>query len=776
MEDFDAVDLVFGDSQTKSGAVKPGSAPSDFDAVDLVFGGGSGAKPGPAQRPLDPNAEPDAASWVGRRVQDFRGKRDPRYNDAPVFSGRDVFATAEGNTALLAGAQDADFADIVRKQLGKDHIRSFKDANGFDLVEYRGKDGQPKTEYINKPGLDMADVGRTAIGMLPYAPVAAGISAATRGLPLIAATAQGAGAAGTNLAAQTARQAAGSDQGFDPAEAAFTGLAGAAAPLAGMAIGSAIQRFVTIPGLVNSTGQLTQKGLEVARRNGLNPDDLTPALAKEFSKRVAMTGDEAAAAATVTTKPFGIPVTKGQQTKDPYLLTQEEAMRRRIFGEQAQGTMREFDATQQTAIRDAALGGSSGQRAVAPVLNPGRAPGVQPNDGLPGTLGTGVRTGLQTAREAAEAGENAAWEAVPKIRATQGAIDLLPRQVQSALGDRIVHDGTPAAARMGKMLDDYMNGAAPAQQAAIFGKKSGVPDIDTVRRQLLSLSKGAATPEDQGAARAIYGGFNDWIDAAAEKALLSNDTAAVAALRAARGYTREMREVFAASSRGGSPGAKRLAKALEESDSAEGVITGLLGSGGKTGQAGTVEAVRLMKSALNRYAPDVAGQTLDDLRLALWMRQVTGKNGEMLGPQAIVSNVKTLLTQQQSLVKELMTPGQIAAIRNYAKAVETAAYKPPNASGSGYTAVSLSQTIFGRYLGAVLDKLGANTPLVKAATDLSGLANASGNQAARRAIDQSVGATTTNPTVTPALAPLGEPLRDWWMDGNQNQSTSRAPQ
>ena len=141
------------------------------------------------------------------------------------------------------------------------------------------------------------------------------------------------------------------------------------------------------------------------------------------------------------------------------------------------------------------------------------------------------------------------------------------------------------------------------------------------------------------------------------------------------------------------------------------------------------------------------------------MRQVTGRNCEMLGPNAIVANIKTAMQQQKSVIDTLFEPAEQIMMRQYMRAVERAAFTPPNASGSGYTAVSLSQTLLGRVLGGMLDKSGANTTMMRMATEMTGIQNVVGSQAARAAT-QPMTRAATNPDalMTGLMVPVGQPF------------------
>lgn len=266
------------------------------------------------------------------------------------------------------------------------------------------------------------------------------------------------------------------------------------------------------------------------------------------------------------------------------------------------------------------------------------------------------------------------------------------------------------------------------------------------------MSRGASTPEDARAASSIYDGFNDWIDAAAAQNLLAGNAGVAAQLKIARGFTKEMREVFAPSLAGkATPAAKRLAAVMDKADSPEGVINQLFGSVGSRGvDQGSVGALTNMKSALDRFLPaDVAKSTWDDVRLAYWVRLVQGRNGDMLGPQAVMNNIKSALSQQQSVVRSLYTPAEETTIREFVRALETIAYKPPNASGSGYTAASFAKDFVQRLFGA----FGLQSRLAQTAIELSGLPKAYGTAAARSAVSQSVKARP--PNYAPAATALG---------------------
>lgn len=774
------------------------SAPQEASIVPVVdyfkaaagVGGDSAAAPSNAP---DPNATPDASTWLGRRVQDIEGKQDQRFKDVgTVF---DQFPNElRGPTASAAtfGADDAAMGDIIQKNLGDKFIRREKDANGYDIFVTRGPDGQEQIGYLNKPGLDLQDVARAGYGSLPYLAVGGVTGTALKGAGVgLRMLGQFAGNAGTSIAGDVATTAQGSEQGIDPTKAAIVGGFGAAAePLA--STGAALWRkFVTVPGLIDrTTGQLTAKGIEAARQAGLDPSDITPDFAQSFAKSLATSGDPAQAATQAGLDRFGIPATKGQITKDPYLLTQEEGMRRRLYGESAQDTMRGFDQTQQDAIRTAALGQdmanpippagpSAPRQGIGEQINPTRQPGGSAHDRMPSTLGNNVRDTLIDAREAARKQESALWPdepltprsvrtetpdaMTPLTGVKQSTIEmaggpLLKDNLKSSIepfANVISPENTPAAYKMWGYLNDFMAGRKPNTALHSSLGLEGARDVDSVRKALGMMVDDASTNTDRAAAKAIYHSYNDWLSEAAEQGLLNGDPATALQLAKARGFSRDVREIFNPKTADGkvSPAGQRLAKLLDTSklDSGESVINTLLGShGSKSVSPGTISTLKNIKTALDRFAtPEDAAQAWNDIRLAHWTRLVTGRNGEMLGPTAILNNIKSAFQGQGDLMKTLYAPLEVRQMREFVQALSAVSYKPPNASGSGYSAAQFAKDS----LLKLLDSFGIGTP-ARAVFERTGIGNAWNAAAAKQAVSRI--ARPQRPNLAPFAGAIGQ--------------------
>lgn len=720
-----------------------------------------------ATEPRDSPQSGKSEGWGEWIANSIRGRQDPK--EAGTGTVFDQYPNELGNptaNAAIFGADDAGMGDIIQKSLGDKFIRRETDANGYEIMVTRGPDGQERRGYVNRPGLDVQDVSRAVYGSLPYVATggATGAALKTAGVGLNALGQAGA-AALTSAGGDVASGAMGSEQGIDMTKAGVMGALGAAGPVAGMAAGALWRRFVTIPGLVDkTTGQLTAKGLEAAKRAGIDPADITPDFAKRFADTLAKTGDEAQAATQAGLDRFGIPATRGQVTKDPYFLTQEEGMRRRLYGEGAQDAMRAFDQRQQEAISYAALGGERGrggvfspERGIAEQINPARTPGTNAFDRMPGPLGESVQSGLQAAREGARTAEREAWKDATGLEVTKEALATLPETLNTKLGGLIMSEtNTPAAAQMAKHVEGILAGEAP-ERVAGWVKSAPTKNVDQMRRNLLAMSKSAATPTDKEAAKAIYNGFNDWITEAAKGNLLKGDPEAAMKLVNARGFTKEVRDIFAPSSETGkaTPAGRRLAKVLDENmtDSGEAVVQALFGSQGSRGlNDGTVSALQSVKAALHRFAPaEHATQAWNDVRLAYWSRLVTGKTGDLVGPTAMLSNIKTAISSQKSVMDTLFTPIEQRQMREFVRALEIVSFKPPNASGSGYSAAQFAKEGIMKFLDAFgLGKF------ADAAVQYSGVGRAFGSATARQAINQI--ARPVRPNVTPAVTGAGQAL------------------
>lgn len=729
---------------------------------------------GSEQQPPPPEPAKNEEGWLEWLSNSIKGRQDPAYAGTPsVFSQHTEALRDPTGYAALAGASDAQMADIIQKQLGNKFVRREKDQHGYDVFTTRGHDGQEQRGYVNRPGLDTEDAWRAFHGAMPYAVTGGGAALAGRGAGLgINALLQGGAATATSVGGDVAQQPLGSEQGIELDKAATTGAFGAAGPLVGAGAGALWKRFVTIPGLIDgATGQLTAKGAEFARQAGLEPQNLSAEFARRFAKGVADAGDPEIAATRAGMQQFDIPATRGQITKDPRLLMQEEAMRRGLSGDRASSTMQGLYDEQADAVARAALGESRSlgtsptaqqKPSIARLINANRNPRTNEFDRSPGAMGDDIGAAIRGARETARDLESEAWNGTRNLEATPDAFELLPNMLNRQLGDRIVDTQvTPAAARMAQEMDRFISGEAPDAVAGVL-RQEPVRRVDQMRRRLLGIYNGAAPGEDAAAARALYDGFNDWIGEAAAANLLRGDPEAAMRIATARGFTREVRGLFAPGGPGQrSPAAARIGKIIDgRADSGESVITALFGGAGtRTPANGVASSLASIRTALDRFGGDGAKQAWDDIRLAYWNRTVLNKNGQLIGtpptkgePFGAVSlsnSIKRAMSEQRTVFNLLYSQQERRQIAELVRGLDAIAFKPPNASGSGYTAVSLISDKLMR----LLEAFGLGTP-ARMAINLSGIDRALGAANASRAVSGAL--RPRRPNLGPASAAVGQ--------------------
>jgi hypothetical protein len=697
-------------------------------------------------------------SVAGKIAGAVRGKQDPRTADLPVYQGDTPDLIRGRETAKSVTFDDEAYGDILKTQLGNRFVRMDRDANNYPIIVYKGQDGSEKRAYVNRPGLDWQDVDRAGMATLPFL---AGAGAAGRvgglfgaGWKTLAGLQAGAGA-GTSVAADLAAGSMGSEQGVNIPRAAtagaFGGLTQVAGPTisggiigtaAGAAAGDTPEERVAgglMGGLTGILGgRLVDRGLRTggasrhlkdgklaspearaaAQRQGFNPDEMSAEEAEMFARGINVGADEAEIAAAIKTNRFGIPTTKGQRTKDPQLLSVEKDIRYGNLGQDAKRVLEHFDADQQRAIRDAALQraprpgepvnrvdrGDPYKEGVGSMIAPHRV--NEPLD--PASLGQDIGSALKSAHKAGNKKIDEAWSSVQEMVPAPEAFQSLPGIVSSKLGTIPVDDAvTPTAMRMAKDLDVFMKGNGTVGATPDVIQQQSVKSLDQMRRRLLALRDGASNSTDRAASKAIYDGFNDWIDDVADKGLATGaDPASAAALRTAREVTKDIKQLFAPKDRRGraTPESRILDDIIEKDHNADQIVATLLGNGGAhtVPKAGSLAALNSIKKILDPKRGLIdeswATRTWDDIRMAYWSRLVMDKKGGMASPTVAQNNINAALRNQPGMIKMLFSGEEVRVIKDFARAVGEAAYKDPNPSGTASALRAMNRNESGNWL------------------------------------------------------------------------------
>jgi hypothetical protein len=701
-------------------------------------------------------------TWVGRQMKGAgelaQGayeaavpERDPRYAETPGFTGeglpmQDVMGIQRGKLSA-AGFEDKPYRQMIMQTLG-DRIKEVKtDEQGNEIVRYSGDDGKEYETYVNQPGLDMQDVDRFISGTVPYL-AAAFVTSKIPGLNksmLLRAPAQGLAAGSVSIG-----QDLGADQPIDLPKAGLTSLLGGTGEVVGVAA-SKLWRKLTQPQYYDeAAGTLTQAGRNEAERLGLNPDQVQGEMAQRL-KEIKRAENPEAAAAGIESGEFGIPTTKGQRTKDPEQLNIEEQMRRSLFGPGAREVITDFDKTQRGAIQQAAEGV---QGRIAP-----KSAATLPE------AGQEIGESLRSARAGSDAQVTQAWKEIedlyPVLSDTNtgnAARDMMTqdlRQKFDSLGFFPDEKLTPTAHQMMNELTDFSRNIPTHTPYELLGKTGRTPSIDNMRRRLLARYEGAAPGQDKAASRAIYNGFNDWIeDLSATQALRSSKGQFVKGdsaekLAEARKITREQRQLFEPKDPRGklTPAGRILTDIAENADTPERIVQSIFGAN-VTGmpKAGTVDALRHMKQV---FANDPS--KTDQVKAAYFLKMVTGNDGNLLSPGRLATAVNKSFANQRSVVDEMFDPAEQEFIKRFQKAIETAVYTPPNPSGTSYALEAMRRKQRSSGLEYVLRRLGTRSTfqgkvwqgtmyhwLARALPNIFGAQEAASRSLARKAIGQTI--------------------------------------
>lgn len=701
----------------QSAPVSPQAVPVPHQAVprqsysDQMFGvDDSVPQPKPGKPAPSADAEPDAATWLGRRAQDIIGKQDKRYSNLPTISEA---LNAEGSMGLktagremwgwLTDANDQEQAKVFKGILGDRYVRTEQDANGYPIVVYKGKDGAEAKAYVNKPGLDAQDVVRGIVGIAPNIGAGRLVGSAMRGSNFLGrSTAQAIGQGATSVAQDAAGIVTGTRNPTSE-DVAKKGLFSAAGGAAGEAIAAPVayawRKLVTEPRYFNrATGELTEEGIKAAEAAGMDAKSISSKTARQFASEMARTADPVAATSQVAANEFNIRRTPGELTKDIPTLIREQQIAGGNYGRGGAERMRTFRDLQKEDIESAVRG-------MADEMAPGRA-----GQSLgKADLGANIRANTEASFDAAKEFEKKAWKDVPELKANNDALSTLDESISKGLKGRgidfIESDLTPAAAKMSKMLQDFEAGGAP-QSASKYIKSDLPGDVELMRRQLSKAYGAAENPTDKRAAKAIYDSYNDWT---IEAAKMAGDPMASFKMRAARTLSREIHEAFDGAS--GTQGEKILGKVLKDADSAEGVIDALFAGQTRSNvKSGSIDALNRLLDGYRKYLPaDAAQAAKEDLKLAYFMRGVT-KNGEIMDPKALSSSLKNMVASQRSVLTALgVSKEEMSRIGRLAGLLEDVARRNPNTSWSG---VTMSQFLK-EGVGALFTMLGGNSIATK---------------------------------------------------------------
>lgn len=233
---------------------------------------------------------------IGKAMMQLGGGQDQPAPTGSVYQQFPGELSGPTGNAALAGASDAQMADIVQKSLGDKFLRREQTNDGYEIFTTRGQDGKEQRAYLNQPGLDREDIARGIRGALPYFLTGGVAGAAARGGGLAAnALAQAAAGGATSVAGDVAQIPMGSEQGVEKGKAAAIALMSGAAPILGRAVGNGVGYVKDKLAPVGPNLQGMSRGALDAVEESIKADgNLTPqtyAAAKQRLGPEAMLGD-----------------------------------------------------------------------------------------------------------------------------------------------------------------------------------------------------------------------------------------------------------------------------------------------------------------------------------------------------------------------------------------------------------------------------------------------------------------------------------------------------
>lgn len=672
----------------------------------------------------------DAVGGALTATRDYLvGKEDPKFGKLPSIDEPEIAKDAGLNffaleRAKMAAPMDNAYLDIIRKQLGNRFLGVQKDANGADVITYRGADGRQKQAYLNKPGLDYRDIDRGLTSALPYA--AAGNVVAKLGGPLWAqGAAQIVGQGATSVAQDYAAGRMGSEQGTDLWKAGFAAAGGGIGTFAVPALKAIMGGKKPVdPKWVKPNGDLT----DYAKRKlttdypGIDTFALGKRGNRSFGRKANAAYDPTEAYFQTQTEAFGIPTSRYQRSRLQHEGLIEKDLRAATFGTIPQKRMLDFDKHQKQRISEVVRGS---EHTPAPSLGPNATPDPATH-GFAATLaphrvfmdqnrellGDGIQRGFHEAKNQLKGRENLAWAQTQNIAPRAGGASNIGQFVAKSLGDHIVDEKvTPTAAQMAKDIINFRDGQAINTDIAELTGQQAVRYVDQMRRRLLGFMRGAQPGEDKAAAAKIYGGFKEWIEHAAENHMLTGRATDAMNLRNAISTTKQVQGLLKPLKNGKRTSVTRILEKVENSESGAEVLTALLGSSSSKGEfhRGGVRALQQYKRIVLQNAGPLGVRAWNDVRLAHWIKNVTGKDGLTLSPGYIRNNIRAMLHNQAAVAKTLYSPREIAEMRKLAAALDVVAAPDPNPSGSG-TAV---RNIFSKLTQTTLESQSQREKFVK---------------------------------------------------------------
>lgn len=561
-------------------------------------------------------------------------------------------------------------AQIPPTTLGKaTAIRSIRPDAKMDFDDFGNLtvdiDGQKS--FLNRPGASAQDVREVGVDTLFEAPLI--LAGGALGKALLGGFGRvagvGTGAAGGNVLRQAAGRLAGAKSKVDPGNAAVTGGLAAGFEFLLPAFGRFINRAMRNRRLMQTDkgGQftLTAEGRIAFQRAGIDPDSVTDQFLRQFRD---LNVDDLGAAARVAeaeSLPQKVPLSRGDATRQATAQSLEDAARKGTFGPEAQAEARAFRDVQSEALR-----------ANQDILQ----------RRLGGEAISEAGEGLATARAGLSARKS-----------------LLKAQVKDAYdtarsgGAAVVADSTRTMTRtLRKGLTD--EGFDPRNHPKAFGladdlaaftrrapgrvKTVKLNALEAWRKRVVRLQQ-AGGPEGA-AAGTLKRGYDDYLDALAEQALIVGDNSVVDAFKKSRRLNTELNEMFTDDG--------IIARILETERTIGGgsqfkmqpseAVNLLFNRSRLVGKQGSANALERMKTILGADSAEWAALRQEGF-LRLFSNQPVGPETRFSGAKFRTS-LDAALKQSPEMMRILYSPEELNMLQRLKRVALSATTASPDAA------------------------------------------------------------------------------------------------
>lgn len=247
----------------------------------------------------------------------------------------------------------------------------------------------------------------------------------------------------------------------------------------------------------------------------------------------------------------------------------------------------------------------------------------------------------------------------------------LPGKLAASLDDAAVDLKTsPKTTRALEIAHEEMGNATTAVDV--------LKGFESVRRRLNGLYSSGMDDADKRGLTVAKKSLDDWLGEAVAKGVINGDQEVISSIKKGRELRTKFGQLFE-SSGAGDKGGKWIEDALSGKSTDE-LAQAVFGAGQVSPKA-AVQVVKRVKDAIGKDPNDAAA--FDEFRSAFINKITTGKDGQMMGYQAVSNNIKRFLRDQPELAKVVLKNEERSALINLANASEFYMPKGDFAKSSG---------------------------------------------------------------------------------------------